>query len=257
MEVQRCCTCKQEKSFSEFNKSKNQPNGLHRVCKACRKIERERSKEHIKQKNKEYFAANKEAILKKNKECRLLNSDSINAQRKEYRSRPDIKKHIKQKNQEYLPIKKEKIKLKRQTDLNFKISEIYRSKYHKMIKGIETSYKTAIGCEINTLIEWLEFQFDEDMNWDNQGTYWEIDHIIPISIFDFSKNEDKRVCFNWTNLQPLSGKENRKKSDNLELHHYMNSIVNVHRFVQKHNISEGYQRLNESLIWLREKTQVR
>jgi len=41
--------------------------------------------------------------------------------------------------------------------------------------------------------------------------------------------------------------------NNIELHYYMNSIINVNRFIQKKQSNfEGYQALNESLKWLRE-----
>ena len=40
------------------------------------------------------------------------------------------------------------------------------------------------------------------MNWDNYGSYWEIDHIKPLS---------KGGSFHYTNTQPLTVKENRRK----------------------------------------------
>jgi hypothetical protein len=254
---QKCSKCKIFKNFDLFNKSKNQPNGLHRVCKTCRIQERQDSKEHIKQKQKEYYENNKETLLKKNADYRSKNIDFINSQRKEYRNRPEIKIHISNKNIEYLPIRKESIKERRKIDKNFQLTEIIRSKYHKMIRGHETSYKNIIGCTVETLKEWLEFQFDDKMNWENQGSYWHIDHILPINQFNFENENEIHICFNWTNLQPLQKNENIKKSDKILLHYYMNSIVNIHRFSNKTKSNfEGYQRVNESLLWLREKTQV-
>lgn len=255
MNVQKCCTCKIIKEFSEFNKSKNQSNGLHRACKECRKQERIDRKDLIKKHQTEYYLKNKEILLEKNKLYRSNNSESIKIQKKEYRT--DNKEHIKLKQKEYLPTRKEKIKERRKIDKNFQLSEILRSKYHKMIKGKETSYQKIIGCDIETLKKWLEFQFDKNMNWENQGSYWEIDHILPINKFKFENEKEIGICFNWTNLQPLYKVENKQKTDKLELHYYMNSIINLHRYIQKTKHSNGYQRINESLLWLREKTQVR
>lgn len=37
----------------------------------------------------------------------------------------------------------------------------------------------------------LENQFDDVMNWSNYGTYWELDHIKPITAFKFNSYEDE------------------------------------------------------------------
>jgi hypothetical protein len=60
-----------------------------------------------------------------------------------------------------------------------------------------------------------------------------------------------RICFHWTNLQPLTSFENRQKSDKLLLHYYFNNIVNIYRFNKKHAQHMGYETVNESLQWLR------
>ncbi len=251
---QKCSKCKDFKSFDQFNKSVNQPNGLHRNCKSCRKQERQNCKEHVAEKNKKYYLENSETLLKQNAEYRSNNIISINEQRKEYRGREDVKKHIKEKNMEYLPIRNANIKERRKTDMDFRLTEILRSKYHKMIKGSETSYIKIIGCDVETLKKWIEFQFDKEMNWENQGIFWQLDHILPINQFNLKNEKDIQACFNWTNLQPLRSFENREKSDNIILHYYMNSIVNINRFIKKTKSNfEGYQRINESLFWLREK----
>ena len=66
-----------------------------------------------------------------------------------------------------MPIKKIKIKERRKTDINFQLSEILRSKIHKMIKGSDTSYKNYIGCEKSHSIlkmgnvEWLDWRLED------------------------------------------------------------------------------------------------
>ena len=131
------------------------------------------------------------------------------------------------------------------------MSEILRSKIHKLLKNQKTSYTKYIGCDIEFLKTWIEYRFDENMNWNNFGSYWQIDHILPINKFNFENEIDKYTCFHWTNLQPLSGIENRQKSDKLLLHYYFNNIVNVNRFNTKYTQYLGYQTVNESLQWLR------
>lgn len=41
------------------------------------------------------------------------------------------------------------------------------------------------------------------MNWANHGKIWEIDHIIPLSSFDLTIEENIYKAFNYKNTQPL------------------------------------------------------
>lgn len=249
--IKQCCKCKEIRNINDFGKLKSSPDGLRYDCKVCRKAYRETNKDEINEKNNKYYYDNKNTLLEKNKTYRIDNTEIINEQRKTYRNRPEVKKHIEQKNKEYLPIKKEKMKEKRKTDLNFQLSEILRSKIHKILKGKTTSYQDIIGCDLEFLKKWIEFRFDKNMNWENLGTYWQIDHILPINMFKDDLEQTKYICFHWTNLQPLTTFENRSKSDKLQLHYYYNNIVNVNRFNSKYNKFLGYQIVNENLRWLR------
>ena len=76
-------------------------------------------------------------------------------------------------------------------------------------------------------------------------------HWVHVAAIIQENEIDKHICFHWTNLQPLSGIENRQKSDKLLLHYYFNNIVNVNCFNTKYTQYLGYQTVNESLQWLR------
>lgn len=41
------------------------------------------------------------------------------------------------------------------------------------------------------------------MNWDNYGSVWVIDHIIPIGSFDVEIKEELLKANHWTNLRPF------------------------------------------------------
>jgi hypothetical protein len=44
------------------------------------------------------------------------------------------------------------------------------------------------------------------------------------------------------------------KSDSIQLHYYFNSIITIHRFIQREKLDPSeYQGVRESLRWLREK----
>lgn len=249
--MKQCYICKLEKSVDCFGKLKKSRDGLRYDCKDCRTKYNIQNRFSIKERNQKYYEEKKDNILSKNKIYRKEHKTEISEQRKEYRNREENQVRIKKKNKEYLPIRKMKIKERRKTDLNFKLGEILRSKLHKILRNQNTSHTKYLGCDVDWLKKWFEFRFDASMNWENLGSYWQIDHILPIHRFDFSKETDIKICFHWTNLQPLTALENRQKSDKLLLHYYFNNIVNINRFNIKNAQYLGYQALNESLKWLR------
>jgi hypothetical protein len=248
--MKKCCKCKFEKPFSDFGKLISSKDGYRYDCKNCRKAYRIENAEIIKTQQSNFYIKNKELLLDKNKEYRKNNKEQINLQKKDYRSRKEIKNHIKEKNKEYLPIRRKNIQLQRQIDLNFKLKEILKSKFYRAIK--RNKYNEILGCDIDFFKKWLEYRFDENMNWNNFGTYWQIDHIIPISLFNLKNQKEIKICFHWTNLQPLESKENRIKSNKLLMHYYFNTIVSIHRFNNKYKQFIGYQAVNESLQWMRD-----
>ena len=72
-----------------------------------------------------------------------------------------------------------------------------------------------IGCDLEFLKKHLESQFDDKMSWENYATYWQIDHILPLTYFDLTDTEQQKKCFHWSNLQPLEATENRRKDDKI------------------------------------------
>lgn len=57
----------------------------------------------------------------------------------------------------------------------------------------------------------IESHFDENMNWGNHGTYWEIDHIIPLNTFDLTKVDEQIKAFNYNNTRPLEKNEHKRR----------------------------------------------
>jgi hypothetical protein len=65
--------------------------------------------------------------------------------------------------------------------------------------------------------QYLEQMFTQDINWDNYGEYWEIDHIKPIDAFDLNDETQLYKAFKYTNTQPLKKKDNREKSNKFSI----------------------------------------
>lgn len=104
-------------------------------------------------------------------------------------------------------------KNKRQTDVVYKITSLLRGRLRTALQNKSKCAKTLelLGCDVEYLRDWLESKFDENMSWDNHGTYWQIDHIKPCASFDLTKESEQRACFHYTNLQPLEKYENMRK----------------------------------------------
>lgn len=83
-------------------------------------------------------------------------------------------------------------------------------------RGIRKGEKTftLLGYSPDDLMFYLESQFTDGMSWDNMGE-WHIDHIRPVSSFDFDSTEhpDFKKCWALNNLQPLWARDNMSKGD--------------------------------------------
>jgi len=78
-------------------------------------------------------------------------------------------------------------------------------------------WETLVGYSLEELRSHLEKKFTNKMNWANYGSYWHIDHIVPLSVFNFERMEniDFKRCWALSNLQPLEKIENIKKGNRL------------------------------------------
>ena len=104
-----------------------------------------------------------------------------------------------------------------QTDINYRLIKIQRARIRDALKGLNKSQTTQelIGCTIEELKTHLESQFEPWMTWDNYGKYgWHVDHIIPISKFDLTDEQQLKDACNFKNLKPMHWRENIVKRDN-------------------------------------------
>lgn len=210
--TKKCTRCKEIKLLSEFYKHKGNKDGLSVQCKSCIleythshkketaarrastyiKIPRKPPMENPYSKTKEYKTKYAREYYNKAKENGTLNNRS--EYMKLYTSSPEGKIKI-----------KEYVNNKLKTDPNFKMKKTLRKRLRDALKGEYVSHSTLylLCCSIEEFMKYLEQQFLPEMNWDNHGKIWEIDHIIPCNNFDLTNREDQQKCFHYSNMQPL------------------------------------------------------
>lgn len=143
---------------------------------------------------------------------------------------------------------------RKKTDVHYRLICNHRNYVYKCVTKFDLKCKSSIayiGCSVEHLKQWLEYQFLPGMSWNNYGSKWSIDHVLPLNHFDMKIIEEQHIAFNWTNMQPSY--DNFEKNDHIRLWEYFNVFISAHRFIQRHTTKSfnGYQRLNESLTWLR------
>ena len=109
---------------------------------------------------------------------------------------------------------REAAKIRYATDRNNRMRTILSARMSEVLRGLSKTARTLelVGCSLHEPWAHLEQQFSPAMSWDNYGYYgWHIDHIRPCSSFDLSDPEQQRLCFHYTNLQPLWAKQNMRK----------------------------------------------
>jgi hypothetical protein len=105
---------------------------------------------------------------------------------------------------------------------SFKMSICLRNRVRIALKGKDKSNSTLelLDIEIDDFKKYIESLWLPGMNWDNHGVWkrntppkWSLDHIKPCAAFDLSIPEQQKICFHYTNIQPLWGIDNIKKRD--------------------------------------------
>jgi hypothetical protein len=101
-------------------------------------------------------------------------------------------------------------------DISYRILNSLRARVWTVLKKQKKSNSTIklTGCTIEFLRSHIESKFEDGMSWDNYGV-WHIDHIIACANFDLSDPEQQKICFHYTNLQPMWGEQNIKKGARL------------------------------------------
>jgi len=209
----RCPKCGELKRSFDFYKSGKFQDGMAFYCKQCQhgstKIWRERNRERLRIKRHEDYIKNKKLVAAQSKKWAKDNPEKVyqNCARWRNENREKFRKLGKMRMRKLMATPKGK--------LNIIISTRIRNTLNGTKKN--RHWERLVGYTANQLKKSIEKQFTPEMVWENHGSYWHIDHKIPISAFNFERPEDidfKR-CWALENLQPLEAARNLIKHDKL------------------------------------------
>jgi hypothetical protein len=195
-----CNKCSNELSLDNYSKNKRNKDGKDYTCKDCTKIRNSQNKEKNAESVKKWREKNPDYMKKYGQ------SDKSKEYHKQYYKEnsqvyKDRKKEWRAKN----PEKEKEARTKYREENKEKMNE-----YHRKWK----ENKRYIGCAMEELKEYLSTKLTNEMTWENYGSVWHIDHIIPCSSWDFSSEFESSCCWNFRNLQPMLASENQSKHDN-------------------------------------------
>ena len=199
-ELKMCEKCIQTKPIDKYRKYCN--NSYSKTCKKCLNEMDKIRKKNLRQKKAETFLVkcekcNQEKVLKdfaklkkfyKKKICNSCYPDFLREQKTDW------------------------CKNESKTNMNYRLKKSLAARLRNVLFKSDTTMN-YIGCNIQYLREWFKFNFTSEMNWDNYGSYWSIDHIIPVCKFDLTIEDEKLKCWNWTNLMPVTVKFNSSKKE--------------------------------------------
>lgn len=192
----RCNICGEDKEDSMFYVIKGKV--LPR-CKDCERVRRAKRKDKRAEYDRKLYEKNSTSIIE-----RVSRYDaSRKVQKKEY----DLA---------YRPKLYSARKYRYRTDPVYRLSTLIRGRTNQAIRrgvGMKRgSTKELLGCTFEELCKHIESQFTEGMSWDKvMSGEIHIDHRLPIAAFDLSCESQQRLCFHYTNLQPLWASVNNFK----------------------------------------------
>ncbi len=156
---------------------------------------------------KKWQSENREKHLEQRKALRLKHRLKENARTKRWRegNMDKVRAYARKHRRDWMA-----------NDLNFAIRERIRGRIKSAIAiGAKSgSSMKLLGCSIESFKLYIESKFEAGMTWGNWGygrDKWNIDHIMPLSIFDLTKPEHQNRAFHFSNLQPMWQPDNFKK----------------------------------------------
>lgn len=189
----RCSKCRKvlPACFGHFYRQKSVSDGFTSWCRECDR-----------QKNKDRY--------KKEKAAGITRKPSPEKQRQytaDYRER-NLEKAKRQ--------ARESAKRRRECP-KYRLMANAGRRMRDLIKGVNGTSKHFPFTK-EEIIRHMERQFTSGMSWENYGSYWHVDHIIPVSSFEPKSRDcpEMMACWSLSNLRPMKAFDNMSKSAKIE-----------------------------------------
>jgi len=174
----------------------------------------------MKKYRKQYWKNNSEQLIKKHLEWQKNNPEKANKNNVKWqKNHPEWwkKYHNHKNNPEY---HRQYMKYKRKTDLKCNLNHKISRGIYKSLKGNKQGrrWEKLVGYALNDLLKRLKRTMPKGYIWqDYLRGELHIDHIIPISVWNFNKPEhiDFKRCWALSNLQLLPAKDNLSKHNKI------------------------------------------
>ena len=166
--------------------------------------------------------ANRDKIAAYKKAHNLTNRKrNLQYSRQYEKAHKELRRRYRQEHKEITKKAKHRYRL-RHPDRVVQLSKAYwnRVKSSPTYKKAKSEYSRIylVAKEPKKLMQYLvSTSRDLLVTAENYGTYWVVDHIIPVSFFDHSNLEQIKRCWHFTNLQALEKSANVRKSDKIAL----------------------------------------
>jgi hypothetical protein len=217
----KCCSrCNISKPLEVFVDKKN-------FCKDCKNL---RQRELRISKNTKILQETERLIGKNNKKCiyceKIFPKTFFKCRKCFECKRIDDNKY------KTNPIVKKKRLILRNTNPIYKIKHSLSSRIRLALKRKCEKTIDYLDCTIKEFNDWISFNFKNNFTFENYGTEWHIDHVIPVSNFDLSVKEQQYLAFNWRNTTPLSVKENLSKNKKIllsQIEQHYNTLLDYHK----------------------------
>lgn len=226
-----CSECKNLKKISDYYNKNIAKDGKETICKKCRiskyaEKRKEYHKTYVRKKNSEMKKCYDTIKCKK---CEEVKTCSDYYYENGYYRKTCKLCMIKYKTA-YAKDNRNKINMNRrkkfQTNPQLKIIRAFGSRIYHILKNktkSSQSIETYLDCTFQQFLDWMQFQFQDGMTFENYGSEWHVDHVNPCSSFDLTDVDQLKICMKWTNLRPCWKIENLKKSNKI-----CNSIIEEH-----------------------------
>ena len=245
-----CTKCKRLLALSDYCVDRSRPDGRTCRCREClredAKASRAANPEAHRAKVRRWNERNRDAVLayrEENKQRRKVsrkawetkNPDKVKERTARWRKKnvdrvKQTQKIYQENNREKIAeLKRKRLEAdpsivrregeRRRQNPKYRLEAAVRSGVYRSLKPGAKTARTfdLLGYSLDELKAHLERRFEQGMSWDNYGK-WHIDHIVPLSVHNFSSPNhiDFKRAWSLQNLRPVWASENIAKGAKID-----------------------------------------